>query len=138
MLLLSGLFLFATLYNVLEPTDRAGSPNRIGVGDWSADMAHYLIVSFEFDPVTDAEHTEEVVRAIGQRPCSSAVVEGERDLEFMFDNEYSLEKASRRLDDCSVELTDVSSHHEGGLPDPEANFLPDDELDAVERGKRRH
>ena len=65
-------------------------------------MAHCLIVSFKFDPVTDIEHTEEVVRAIGQRPRSSAVLEGERDLEFWFDNEYSLEKASRRLDDCSI------------------------------------
>src|SRR5262245_16918385 len=101
-------------------------------------MAHYLIVSFEFDPVTDVQHTEEVVRAIGQRPCSSTVLEGERDLEFRFDNEHSLEKASRRLEDCSVEFTDVSSHHDGGLPDPQADLLPDDMLDAVERVKRRH
>ena len=101
-------------------------------------MPHYLIVSFKFDPATDMQHTEEVVRAIGQGPCSTRVLEGERDLEFRFDNEYSLEKASRRLDDCSIELTDVSSHHEGGAPNPQADQLTDDVLDAVEREKRRH
>jgi hypothetical protein len=101
-------------------------------------MAHFLIVSFTFDPATDVQHTEEVVRAIGQRPSNSTVREGERDLEFRFDNEYSLEKASRRLNDCNIELSDVSSHHEGGVPDPEADQLPDDMLDAVERRKRRH
>jgi hypothetical protein len=101
-------------------------------------MAHYLIVSFEFDPVTDAQDTEEVVRAIGQQPCSSTALEGERGLEFKFDNEYSLEKASRRLDDCNVELTDVSSHHDGDLPDPEADLLNDDRLDTAERENRRH
>lgn len=101
-------------------------------------MAHYLIVSFTFDPGTDVQHTEEVVRAIGQRPSSSEVLEGERDLHFWFDNEYSLEKATRRLDDCSVEFTDVSSYHKDGLPDPQADLLPDDKLDAVERKKRRH
>ncbi len=56
-------------------------------------MAHFLIVSFTFDPATDLQYTEEVVRAIGQRPSNSTVREGERDLEFRFDNEYSLEKA---------------------------------------------
>ncbi len=102
-------------------------------------MAHYLMVSFNFDPETDVQDIQEVVRSVGQRPCASEVVEGERDLEFRFDNEYSLEQASRRLDDCSVELTDVSSrHHVGGLTDPEAELLPDDMLDAVERTKRRH
>ncbi len=101
-------------------------------------MAHYLIVSFEFDPVMDVEHTEEVVRAIGQRPRSSEVLEGERDLEFWFDNEYSLEKAIRSLDDCSIEFTDVSSRHDDGLPNLETDLLPDDVLDAVERKKRRH
>lgn len=101
-------------------------------------MAHYLMVSFSFDPETDVKDIQEVVRSVGQRPCASEVVEGERDLEFRFDNEYSLEQASRRLDDCSVELTDVSSRHDVGLPDPEAELLPDDMLDAVERTKRRH
>jgi hypothetical protein len=101
-------------------------------------MAHYLMVSFNFEPETDVQDIQEVVRSVGQRPCASEVVEGERDLEFRFDNEYSLEQASRRLDDCSVELTDVSSRHDVGLPDPEAELLPDDMLYAVERTKRRH
>lgn len=101
-------------------------------------MAHYLMVSFNFDPATDVRDTEEVVRAIGQRPSSSEVVEGERDLQFRFDNEYSLEKANRRLDDCTIEFTDVSSLHEGDVPDPQADLLTDEDLDAVERKKRRH
>lgn len=101
-------------------------------------MAHYLIVSFNFDPATDAKDTEEIVRAIGQRPSSSEVVEGERDLQFRFDNEYSLEKASRRLDDCTIEFTDVSSVHEDDLPDPEADLLTEGDLDAAERENRRH
>lgn len=101
-------------------------------------MAHYLIVSFNFDPATDVADTEEVVRAIGQRPSSSEVLEGERDLQFRFDNEYSLEKATRRLDACTIEFTDVSSLHEGTVPDPGADLLTDEDLDAVELKKRRH
>jgi hypothetical protein len=125
------------VYNPLEPTDRAGSSNRTGVGDWSGNTAHSLNISFTFDPVTDAQQTEEVVRAVGRRPRRSEVLEGERDLEFWFDNEYSLEKAIRHLDDCSVEFTDVSSGHDD-LPASLADLVPDDTLDAAEREKRRY
>ncbi len=53
-------------------------------------MAHYLIVSFEFDPVTNVQHTEQVVRYRPWLPFPRLT--GGAIWKFWFDNEYSLRR----------------------------------------------